>query len=590
MYLSVSELKDNLVEFEVHSILNAKTLWFNEEKLFSLDESYWSADRFLKTYAYGIKDNEFFEDIIFDESESKVLNAERYGGVGVGANAGGARGGTDGNVQIKGIGKNPLANTESHWHSYGGFNMVDAIYETINAAVLGKILPIGVANVYGIIATGKNTAMLPGMEDREMEERRSYGALLVREACIRPAHFFRAYHFKPAKDNLHKFLNETYRVRNVNKLLGSQFSNNEEFFIQLGRYMANYANQFAFARAARIAHGSICPSNIGLDGRWLDLSNTTFLDGGRNTFGGTSFYDEPKAIKNILEEFIYNFSKYNQLNLNPIPFLNYYIEQFQAYFILHTSYIIGLDYGMIKNGIENSDLGLISDVFSKTITSARSTTTDRPLAYKDNDPVLCLIEGLFSSLQSIQVAEAIFKRANISYDNEGNTINAFSSLIQSVYSNIRHLGVTYKSFIIATAIIALKRSLVAEYFYMARLENYIYRMVKDKKEELFAEVISDSIAVADWAFNLQECLLANLAKADHVITIIDAPEFTVQFEIKENRYSVFDVLSNAKHYFECYSEMLNFIDKEGYSLIVSEYNFSKYLSRLGVTLNTLEKI
>jgi hypothetical protein len=592
MRLSVIDLKDNLVEFKVHPMLNAKTLWMNSKKLFALDGSHWSSHHFLQAYGYGIKGNEFFEDIIFDESEPKTLSAERYGGKGIGTNGGGARSGTDGFVQIKGTGKNPLANTQSHWHGYGGLNMVDAIYETINAIVLGKLLPLGVVEVYGIITTGNNTAMLPGMEDKELEERRSYGALLVREACVRPAHFFRAFHFKPAKDNPHKFLNETCRVRNVNQLLGRQFANDEAFFLQVDRYIANYANQFAFARAARIAHGSITSSNIGLDGKWLDLSNTTFLDGGRNTFGGTSFYNEPKAINNMLEEFIYTFSKYNQSNLNPAAFLKYYAEQFKSYFIMHTSYVIGIDYAMINGGVENPNLGLISDTFSKAIASARATTTERPCAYKENDPVLCLIEGLFSSLQNIYLANTIFNMTAVRYGNHTDIISAFSSLMQSVYSNIKHLDITYKSFIIATAIIALKRSLVAEYFYMARLENYIYRMVKDKKEELFAEVINDSVAVADWAFNLRECLSTKLNMADvdsYAITIMKTPSFALLFEVNANRYAVFNVLNNTKRYFEHYNDALNLINRENYELTISEYSFSKYLIRLGATLSTLEK-
>lgn len=79
MHLSVTELKDNLVEFKVHPILNAKTLWINNEKLFALDGNYWSSDRFLKIYAYGIKGNQFFDDIVFDESKSKTLVAEIKG-------------------------------------------------------------------------------------------------------------------------------------------------------------------------------------------------------------------------------------------------------------------------------------------------------------------------------------------------------------------------------------------------------------------------------------------------------------------------------------------------------------------------------
>jgi hypothetical protein len=43
MQLSVSDLKDNLVEFTVHPMLSAKTLWMNSEKLFALDSSHWSS-------------------------------------------------------------------------------------------------------------------------------------------------------------------------------------------------------------------------------------------------------------------------------------------------------------------------------------------------------------------------------------------------------------------------------------------------------------------------------------------------------------------------------------------------------------------
>jgi hypothetical protein len=584
MDLQPKDFPHNLVDFTVHKMKSTQTLWVNHQA-FSPDIPF-TKQNFSDEFGYGIQGNERFDDIEFDLTKSKIYKAERYGGIGIGRHGGGVRCGNNDKYQIKGIGKNPLASEKAgSWHSYGGLNLVDAIYESINSVVLQIIMPIGVATCYGLIITGDNTAFMPG----KVSGSHGYGALMVREACLRPAHFIRARDFKLNTTQKHFILKDSARVRQVNKQLAVKFGETSSFISQFGRILSNFANQFAFARAARIIHGSLSTSNLCLDGRWLDLTNASFLTGGVNTAGSSSFYEEPSKMLDVIEEFIYTYAKYNQIQLNPQPLFNYYLEQFDAYFKLHISYVLGINFEQVEGGLKNKHYLFITDVFQKVITSADKISYERCKTYKSNDVIVCLLEGLFLSVGDKKLAQ---EKLAIALPNDQDKVDKLLKICPEFLSELYNKSsskASYGNFLRTTSIIALKRTLIPEYYFMGRLELYIYELVTQDKKDKFEQVINDSSNIANWAFDkdLTEADQSKINKTTRNISLFESSELTVCFCPTQENYLV---IHNEVHTtFTSYQNLITHLKNLPEDLfILSEYNFIKYLNHLGNVLSVLE--
>src|SRR5690349_17860989 len=100
----------SLVDFRVQRILSPKALWVsNEFKKTCTNETTDEETKMLfsNLFSFIIPDSALMANLELDPSETKTYHAERYGGVGVGDNGGGARVGNTGGFQVKGVGKNP---------------------------------------------------------------------------------------------------------------------------------------------------------------------------------------------------------------------------------------------------------------------------------------------------------------------------------------------------------------------------------------------------------------------------------------------------------------------------------------------------
>ncbi|MFC4159180.1 hypothetical protein [Chitinimonas lacunae] len=230
---------------------------------------------------------------IYDSTRSKCYWGERYGGEGLGSNGGGVRCGLDGTVQVKGVGRNPLAGTRTgFWNTYGGAALEAGLREAIWGEVCHLALPHGGTRVHGLIATGTDIPY-KGNEG----ERRARRVLIVREASLRPAHYMRAVHFAPSEEVRRDYPDEISRTRSAIGLLGRGFA------AALGEPVPDAADaatlnhcletlcrrlaaQMAAAAAKRIVHGSLNASNICLDGGWIDYDKmSTVSDYGKMLTG-----------------------------------------------------------------------------------------------------------------------------------------------------------------------------------------------------------------------------------------------------------------------------------------------------------------
>jgi hypothetical protein len=252
-------------------------------------------------------------------SEERIFYSERYGGKGVVANGGGARCGVDDVVQIKGIGRTPLAGSEAEfWHSYGGETVAGGVRDAIWGEICHGALPYGATRVHGIIATNTHVPLFSADGQTGASTRRG---LTVREAVLRPAHFVRSLYFKKQDEQAANLMPDAMRTRHAIESIGPAFAelagcsakDSSSHIINSGllEMFRRFAVQAAAARAKKIVHGAITASNIAFDGRWLDFGTaSTVSDYGRIMLskGPDALSHDPIAV--IARDLIYYLKKY----------------------------------------------------------------------------------------------------------------------------------------------------------------------------------------------------------------------------------------------------------------------------------------
>lgn len=250
---------------------------------------------------------------------SKVLYAERYGSLGRNAQGGGARVGTDFSYQIKGVGRTPLLGCRNVDRAYatGELPLGEAVREHIWGEVLHAALPYGAVRSALVIDTG--TYCKP-IEPNSHEPKTPRG-LLVRQCALRPAHFMRATYFQKAPGLA--IPHDRIRVEEAIACLphvlpmaeGTHTNDGglESVLHGLAEFSSRLATQHATARARRFMHGAITPSNLCIQGRWLDfdsVSRVPIFASSRHF--NPSFWRDEIGIYRTLEALWFYVQKYTQ--------------------------------------------------------------------------------------------------------------------------------------------------------------------------------------------------------------------------------------------------------------------------------------
>ncbi|WP_414448614.1 hypothetical protein AB4851_04515 [Burkholderia sp. 22PA0099] len=215
----------------------------------------------------------------------KIFYAERYGGDGISFHGGGARCGYDGEIQIKGIGVNPLTSPSADPHHRNGrCSLKSALSEFAWSKGLEKVLPFGTVCCLAVLAVNFHSA------NSRLTLKSNDRALILREPALRLAHFDRATYFRPSHDrDAHRF-SDVRRVEQMINLLPELLPRQESVSIDewktldsreklesgLQEFARRACIQGAYAGANLLLHNS-SPSNIALDARWLDLGSTVSL-------------------------------------------------------------------------------------------------------------------------------------------------------------------------------------------------------------------------------------------------------------------------------------------------------------------------
>lgn len=240
---------------------------------------------------------------------------EMYGGAGVGANAGGVRCLNIQGCQVKGVGPSVLAGrTTDKWHKHGALSLQDAIKETIFSELVDCATPHGASRAIGIAPLGVYFSTEIGDEKKPGRAPR---ALFLREPIVRLGHFLRAT-FANVDQDVRRL--ELPRMRSVISALcdlssgpgNVTFTNVIHGVEELFRAVME---QFAAMRLGRVVHGSPIPSNIGLDGRLVDFTTSTFVSGYQSimvSLGGSCSRTQHLQALDCLFDLLFYISKFDK--------------------------------------------------------------------------------------------------------------------------------------------------------------------------------------------------------------------------------------------------------------------------------------
>jgi len=547
-----SIVKNDWIEFCAHQVVDAKLLWFNSREQAGEEGLKNSIDitrhEFLRENAYAISANKSFNKVIFNINNSKMLVAERYGGSGIGSNGGGARCGNTEKYQLKGVGANCFASEKSDFlHSYGGLDAPSAIIETINSYIFGKILPLGTVKIHGLIWIGEEAGF------DVTKNANCKGFIMVRDKSLRPAHLMRTIGFVPRNEYESIVINDVARLRKINKLLAKSLGGHTQFIALLGRFLKNHANQFGFARAARLMNGVISPSNCTMDGRWIDLNSCSLVGGGINYSIQTQFFTEHELPLTYAIELLYSYSKYNGINLDATPLINYYKDQFLAHFQHHIGFVIG--YSRDLNFQFSDSWTQVTKAFYQVIHANNTIMVERAI-FDKNDPVFALIRALYLSLYSRHADIEYCKAGLYDQTTQASLSNSFKEVIDAGYNQhilqVENFSLSYHQFIVVAFINSLKRSYYSAAFYLPLLENTVRKFcekIQTANTEKFVNAYCDT---ADWIYEFSVS----------IVTLFKSEDLNIYLDTSTDTYHFKEL--HISHQFQSYKLLFEFLEAQAF--------------------------
>lgn len=482
-----------LVPFSVQRIRRTATLWSDGAALARRDPALASAAEFAARFSYGVRTNPSFAGLDWDDGDARTAAAERYGGFGIGRHGGGARAGNLDGFQIKGVGRNPVAGVSdstinAEFHGFGGFNLVDAVCDVVNSEMFGRVLPHGTVKCFGLILSGAQTAYYPQRVDAD----RSFGVLLVRDLCVRPAHFVRAPHFATTAAQMLAVGGDVSRVRAVCRALQERHGTGRDGFPALvKRFLTASAKQFAFARLWRIAHGSVTPSNLAMDGAWLDMMGASFLEPGMNYAPSPDivpFLGEAEIVKPIAGEVVDTFAKYTGTDLQPESFAAFYDRQFEAALRFYLPRFFGLGIAAVGDFARTSAAAVLVQAVMRALTVGLRLTDLLPDRADVDDPAATLVERL--------VRGEIERRGDP-------LATAFRALVDAAFARRATREQSRHAFIGGIAMRSLKRLSFASSLFRARLVAHASALVLDGDMTAVGPAIDEWRDRATWVLSLE---------------------------------------------------------------------------------------
>lgn len=513
MPIDILNFSDALVPFAAKRLSRPDVLWLNKDApcLRSKGATVRQEDWIKQELAYAVPDGKHFGEELFHQDGDRRMHAERYGGAGLMTNGGGSRSGIIGNFQMKGVGANPLVGqTDDEWHSYGGLNVIDAVMEAINTEVFNHILPFGAVRSCAVVLTGGNTAYMPFGHHC-----RGPGALLIRELCVRPAHFLRTGWFKPRSALTEQLLDDVERTRRMNTRLCALLGGHPGVIDYVGNFLAISAAQYAYARLFRIYHGAASPSNISFDGRWLDLSNITFLPSGTNFSSSQQvvpFYGEMSYLLSVLDEFIYTYTRFHFTEFDLRPLSDFYAGQLDASSLGHAADLLGLPTRAVEVVQSKPCYKTLVEHIRSLLNANSRIVQAYPLYTYYSDSMAEFLESLY-------VTVARTEETGLNEEQK-----AFREVMGLAFDREAPATV-FKSCVLYAAIRCLKMVHFCHFFNRSRLTCDLFYRVRGGEIEGLGEYIETHIDISKWIFEKEES-----GSYGRAITLFKSDEVEISFD------------------------------------------------------------
>lgn len=228
-----------------------------------------------------------------DPQGKKVVElfADRYGGSGIGNNEGAGRAAflPWGNLNIKGVGRTPLAKiteAQDFHHAHGGAPMREGLIEAAWGEVGSNLFSRGSSRILAIIDTGDFTQWQDGSKEK-------------RALIIRASHQLRPAHVLQGMDGGGAFSERVFvsMARELGALVEVRGPKGPvpDLAATMKKLIAQHAKTQAEQMRWRIVHGALATGNMQMDGAQLDLATMSTQPRTSNikTLGhGGSYFDE----------------------------------------------------------------------------------------------------------------------------------------------------------------------------------------------------------------------------------------------------------------------------------------------------------
>lgn len=453
----------------------------------------------LRRYSVGVSTTPSLQALEFLPGTETDAYAERYGGYGLARNGGGVRCVNLSGIQIKGIGVNSLIGADVlEGYASGTLNMAEGVAEVIFSRMLNRIFPTGAIKTFALIATHPTVGTYKNADEKKYAAGvPCWGALLLRETCVRPAHLMRAMFYRVAPEYKDQIPPDVVRLRRVQRSFRSYCGGDRGFLALLGRFIQASASQFAFAKIARFAHGAATASNLALDGRWLDLPIASFLPGNKNyrlSVNQLPFFSEHKVVDPTLVELVYTYGKYHGVQLDVNALLNYYQQLYKAFLHRHSSWLLGVPTALWPKPGQSQACDDLVQLLVNTLTQDNTLIWNSPSTYDAQDPVTELLHRLYSG-STTEVRAANSRQLQSS-------TGSFRLLLGEIHETHRETaGSDLRGFTVACAVRALRRAHLSSFFYSGRLRARIEGLLGCANPQVFGDLIEICGAVAAWVFN-----------------------------------------------------------------------------------------
>lgn len=504
MTFSINKYLNKVYTFEAHHVPGAEVLW--------VDEQYGRLqnDELIDKYCYVNKNSLCFSDIEFNEENHVDLEIEQYGGGGLGLNAGGVRCGNFSDVQVKGTGINQTIGMNAAFtHSNGIFNLEEAYTEALNTRLLNACLPAGVVDIHAIISLGKSRFNKEDGVEHNL-------AIALRELCLRPGHFLGAPNPKIRRENRGLVMADAPRVKQLNIKLKTALGGEKGVLDYVANFINVSAMQFAFGKIFRIYHGGVSPTNLSFDGRWLDVTNSTFINGAVNYSASDDtapFLYEPYVVADTIEQFMYTNAKYTGSQFHRGYFANMFINGLDHYLGFVIRSLFGVD-----PASPNFTRGSIQ-------TNQLVREYDQLLSRRKNEYV-----GSFPENENFSVVESFVVDKFLSLFRESNTLaeKEIKKLLLRNESVGNRLSDTDYKKLTGDLVRSLRKLYLPLLVSKRRVKQFVVKMVE--AEGSFGETSDFLVALLETAFDRND--------SDTEVLMFSSENYELVFSIKKSEFVV----------------------------------------------------